>query len=172
MAKRQRTTIERSYKLAIDRFGPTFASPYGWAAAALNLKKPTFKDLQTAAGRESMSSYYKLASFNVHATARSLFFNLGSMAEQDVLLAGRSNAGLVEPGVRTAQTLALITTLYLGHETDLDRIAELRSVLHIMDAVAPALRAAHARLNHDEAARRGATARRKANTKAATQKSL
>ncbi|WP_418132210.1 DUF5677 domain-containing protein (plasmid) [Variovorax sp. 375MFSha3.1] len=154
VGKRERSQIERQYKRVIDRFGPTFAHPYGWAADALNLKKPTFKDLQKSAGRESMNSYYKLASFNVHAGARSLFFNLGSMADEGVLLAGRSNAGLLEPGVRTAQTLALITSLYLGRDTDLDRLTELNSILHVKDAVAPALLAADTLLRKDELARR------------------
>ncbi|MFM9927488.1 DUF5677 domain-containing protein [Variovorax sp. H27-G14] len=148
--KRQRNRIDRQYQSVIDRFGPMFAHPYGWAADALKLKKPTFKDLQKSAGRESMNSYHKLASFNVHAGARSLFFKLSSMGDEEVLLAGRSNAGLVEPGVRTAQTLALITSLYLGHETDLDRLTELKSVLRIKDAVAPALVAADALLHEDE----------------------
>lgn len=161
VGKRQRNRIERQFKIVIDRFGPTFANPYGWAADALNLKKPTFKDLQKSAGRESMNSYYKLASFNVHAGARSLFFNLSSMGDEDLLLAGRSNAGLVEPGVRTAQTLALITSLYLGRETDLDRLTELKSVLHVKDAVAPALLAADALLHRDEMARRAKSDQRR-----------
>lgn len=57
------------------------------------MKKPTFKDLQEAADRTEFSS--------VHASARSLFFNLASMGSSEVLLAGRSNAGLTEPGERT-----------------------------------------------------------------------
>ena len=54
VGKRDRSAIERHYKRSIDRFGQTFASPYGWAADALNLKKPTFKDLQEKAGHRSM----------------------------------------------------------------------------------------------------------------------
>lgn len=71
------------------------------------MKKPTFKDLQEAADRTEFSSFYKLASFNVHASARSLFFNLASMGSSEVLLAGRSNAGLTEPGERTPTSSTL-----------------------------------------------------------------
>lgn len=152
IGKRKRASIERRYMDAIDRFGLTFANPYGWAAKHLKHKRPTFKELQVAAGRASMNSYYKMASFNVHAGARSLFFNLSSMGDQDIVLAGRSNAGLVDPGLHTAQTLALITSLYIGETLDLDRLTELNCLLHIRDAVAPALQKAEKQLFRDEQA--------------------
>lgn len=145
ISKRERKEIEQEYQAVLDRFGPTFACPYGWAAEHLGLKKPTFKELQAAADRAGMSSYYKMASFNVHASARSLFFNLSSMGE-DVLLAGRSNAGLVEPGERTANSLSLVTSLYVGNTLSLDRLSELDFVLRIRDAVGRSLRKAGRRL--------------------------
>lgn len=145
VSKRERKSIDGEYQAVLDRFGPTFASPYGWAAKHLALKKPTFKELQTAADRMDMSSYYKIASFNVHASARSLFFNLGSM-EEDVLLAGRSNAGLAEPGEHTASTLLLITGLYVGSTLNMDRLAELDVVIRIRDEIRKSFRKADRRL--------------------------
>lgn len=145
VSKRERKSIEQEYLAVLDRFGPTFAHPYGWAAKHLAHKRPTFKELQAAADRVDMSSYYKIASFNVHASARSLFFNLGSMGD-DVLLAGRSDAGLVEPGVRTANSLLLITSFYVGNTLNMDRLAELDSVIRIRDTVGPSLRKAERRL--------------------------
>lgn len=151
--KREREFIEREYKAVLDRFGLAFAHPYGWAAKCLNHKRPTFKELQVAADRAGMNSYYKMASFNVHAGARSLFFNLSSMGDQDLILAGRSNAGLVEPGERAAQTLSLITSLYVGGTFDFDRIAELNALLNVRDAVSPALQRASKRLLREERAK-------------------
>ncbi len=145
ISKRERKSIDREYQAVLDRFGLTFAYPYGWAANHLAHKKPTFKELQAAADRMDMSSYYKMASFNVHASARSLFFNLGSMGD-DVLLAGRSNAGLVEPGERTANSLLLITSFYVGNTLNMDRLAELDSVIRIRDTVGQSLRKADRRL--------------------------
>ncbi|MDP2029191.1 MAG: DUF5677 domain-containing protein [Thiobacillus sp.] len=153
IGKRHRRGIEQQYEAALNRFGTTFAHPYGWAAKHLNLKKPTFKDLQEAADRAGMSSHYKMASFNVHASARSLFFNLASIGDQTIFPAGRSNAGLVDPGERTAHTLALITSLYVGHTLNIDRIIELKALLRIRDAVGPALWGANKRLERDEQAR-------------------
>lgn len=148
ISKSRRKVIEREYQVVIDRFGPTFAYPYGWGAKHLGYKKPTFKELQAAANHAGMSSYYKMASFNVHASARSLFFNLSTMGEE-ILLAGRSNAGLVEPGERTAQSLLLITNLYVGNTFSLDILSELHSVLRIRDTVGPSLRKANRRLVHE-----------------------
>ena len=151
--KRQRAAIERRYQTVMDRFGPAFTHPYGWAAKHLNHKKPTFKEVQVAAGSSGMNSYYKLASFNVHAGARSLFFNLSSIGIQDVILAGKSNAGLAEPGDRLAQTLLLITSLCIGISSNFDRIAELNCLIHIRDAAGLALRRAERRLVRQERAR-------------------
>lgn len=162
ISKRKRVAIELQYKIVLDRFEPTFAYPYGWAALHLNRKKPTFKELQIAAGRASMSSYYKMASFNVHAGARSLFFNLGSLGDQDILPAGRSNAGLVDPGEQTAQTLALITSFYIGDTLDIDRISELNCFLHIRDAAVIALHKADQKLLRDEQARKKQLGERRA----------
>lgn len=162
IGKRQRSSIEQQYRGVLDRFGPTFAHPYGWASEHLNHKKPTFKELQIAANRAGMSSHYKLASFNVHAGARSLFFNLSSMGDQDVLLAGRSNAGLTEPGERTAQTLLLITSLYVCDTVNLDRITMLNSLIRMRDAVTPALLRADRRLLRDERARQKQVVERRA----------
>lgn len=151
IAKRERAKIDRRYDDAIARFGPTFAYPYGWAAKKLRLKKPTFKDLQEAVDQSAFSGFYKLASFNVHATARSLFFNLSSIEERETLLAGRSNAGLAEPGERTAQTLLLLTSQYIGDVSkNLDRLAEIKTLLLMRDQVGPALARAAKKLGDDE----------------------
>lgn len=152
IAKQRRRAIDREFDDAIARFGATFAHPYGWASKHLRLKKPTFKDLQVAAGRGGMNSYYKMASFNVHAGARNLFFNLSSMGDQEVVLAGRSNAGLADPGENAAHTLVLVTGFYMGETTDLDRLVLLNCLLRIRDAVGPALRRADRHLHRKERA--------------------
>lgn len=138
ISKRDRASIDKNYNRAIDRYGSEFAHPYGWAAKHLRQKKPTFKELQATANRAVMNSYYKLASFNVHAGARSLFFNLSSMGFSEPLIAGRSNAGLEEPGTRAAHTIVLITTLYANNTTDLKRLSELHGLIRLRDAVSPA----------------------------------
>lgn len=165
LGKRQSKSIETDYANVIARFGPTFARPYGWASKHLNQKKPTFKDLQFAAGRADSSSYYKLASFNVHAGARNLFFNLSSIGDDVMLISGRSNAGLSEPGELTAHALALVTSLYADSGSNLDRIMLMNCLLQIRDAVAPSLRKAERQLARDEHALRSDAATTKKKSK-------
>lgn len=150
IGKRERDSIEADHAAVLEKFGQYFLHPYGWAAKHLNLKKPTFKDLQEAAYREGMNSYYKLASFSIHASARSLFFNLSAIGDEEVILAGRSNAGFFDPGTRTAATLVLITSLYVGKTADLNQICLLQTIIHICDAVGPALQRSANRLMRDD----------------------
>ena len=150
IGKRERKSIEADHATVLDKYGQYFLHPYGWAAKHLNLKKPTFKDLQEAAYREGMNSYYKLASFSIHASARSLFFNLGAIGDEEVILAGRSNTGFVDPGTRTAATLALITSLYVGKTADFNQICLLQTIIHIRDAVGPTLQRSANRLMRDD----------------------
>lgn len=150
IGKRERKSIEADHAAVLDKYGPYFLHPYGWAAKHLNLKKPTFKNLQETAYREGMNSYYKLASFSIHASARSLFFNLSAIGDEDQILAGRSNAGFVDPGTRTAATLVLITSLYVGQTTDFKQVCLLQAIIHIRDAVGPALQRSANRLMKDD----------------------
>lgn len=161
LGKRQSAGINADYAAAIARFGPTFAHPYGWASKHLNMKKPTFKDIQIAAGRTGSSSHYKLASFNVHAGARNLFFNLSSIGDDFMLISGRSNAGLREPGELTAHALVLITALYADTGSNLDRITLMNCLLEIRDAVPKWLRRAERQLERDELALRTKIASKK-----------
>lgn len=163
ISKRERKAIDHEYKIVIDKYGTTFAHPYGWAAKHLNQKKPTFKELQIAAGHAGMNTYYKIASFNIHAGSRSMFFNLSSMGDSDILLAGRSNAGLVEPGVRTAYTLVLITNFYVGDTQNIDQLTTMNCILNIRDSVAPALHKTNKKLLSEERIRNKKTRERLVN---------
>ncbi len=151
ISKRNRRDIEKEYEEAIKQYGSTFASPYGWASERLNTKKPTFKDIQEEAGKSGMSSEYKAASFNVHAGPRAMFYRLTDMGRDDVIFAGRCNAGLVEPGQNTAYNLVEVTSLLLGRSPNLDRQIEIQTLIEIRDAIPPALERADRRLRRDEA---------------------
>lgn len=161
LGKRRRAQIDRSYSAAIARFGPTYAHPYGWASSYLHKKKPTFKDLQTAANRAGMNGYYKLASFNVHASARSLFFNLGSMSNPSAMIAGRSNAGLADPGQQAAHTLLLITDLLCGRPDDLDYSINTHCLIKIRDSAVDSLWRASRLLQREEIERQMDLSRRR-----------
>ncbi|MER9948502.1 DUF5677 domain-containing protein [Mesorhizobium sp. M0047] len=152
IGKREQRSIDMEFSESIASYGTEFASPYGWAAKRLNKRKPTFKDLQEEAGRAGMNAYYKMASFNVHAGARTMFFRLSSFGRDNVLVAGRTNAGLVEPAQHTAYSLLQITTLLTGSLKNLDRILEIQTFIKIRDAIPKAFMRADRKLRRDEAA--------------------
>jgi len=146
---RERKRIEEAYAEALNNFGQSFRHDYGWAADYLKDKRPNFKKLQTAADQSGMNTYYKLANFNVHAGARGMFFRLTDMGS-DNPIAGRCNAGLVEPGQNTAYTLVRITGALMGRPKDLDRLIEMRALIAMRDAVPRALHRADKKLRKDE----------------------
>ena len=59
--------ITQAYDNVIKKYGIDFKSDYGWAAAHLKNPRPTFADLEEAAGRDAMRSYYQMGNDNVHA---------------------------------------------------------------------------------------------------------
>lgn len=164
IGKRQRQSIEKTYNDYIKKYGKSFGGLYGWAAKRLNLERPTFKDIQEAAGRAGMDIYYKLASVNIHAGSRAMFFRLTNMGTPEVLLAGRSNAGFVDPGKNMAFTLVQLTATLVGHVRDIDDMIELKTIITIRDAVPDALERADRKLRQDEAALRKKRSRRCATT--------
>lgn len=111
LGAREVKRIEKRYDTAIARYGDTFKSDYGWAAHHLKKTRPSFANLEAAAGHATMHAHYQMGSDNVHAGIKSMYGRLGLMMEYDGLLAGRSNAGLTDPGQNAAHTLAQIAVL-------------------------------------------------------------
>jgi hypothetical protein len=96
---------------------------YSWARKHIGSGR--LEKLREYAGLGKWSHNYKLASRNVHAD----FSEMRSLcampeAKQDLLLAGPSNSGLVEPAHMTAITLSQITAAFLTAHVD-DESSEL-----------------------------------------------
>lgn len=143
--------LDKDYAAALQRFGDDFKDEYGWAGPLMK-GRVTFKRLQEEAGRAGMTSYYKMASYNVHVGSRSMFHRLTDIGAGETLLAGRSNAGMLEPGQNAAFTLVQITASLAPTLNTIDRIIEHRAVVEIRDAIPPALAKADRKLRRDEAA--------------------
>ena len=152
ISPKERSAIDAGYHAMIARYGKPFGTPNGWAAERLGKDKPSFRDLQDEAGRADMNPYYKLASFNVHAGARSMFHRLTTLEAASGPGSGRSNAGLLQPCMQTAFSLMQITAAVLPFPGDLDRMIEMRAILEIRDRIPPALRKADRQLRRDDRA--------------------
>jgi hypothetical protein len=142
--------IEGAYQAAIQTYGKPFGEQYGWAAEHIGKKKPSMADIQEAAKIDYLSPYYKLASHNVHANPKGVFFKLGLIGETEVLLAGPSNAGLVDPGHSTALSIMQISSALLKQNPTIDNIVTLKVMQRLVDEIGEALLAAHKQLVEDD----------------------
>ncbi len=142
--------IERDYQAALLVFGNAFAGPYGWAAEHVGKNKPSMADIQEAASIGHLGPYYKMASHNVHANPKGVFFKLGLIGEREVLLAGASNAGLVDPGHATARSLVQIASVLMNLNPTIDNLVVVKIMNRLADEIGVALSAAHEKLVEDE----------------------
>jgi len=113
-SKKQAAKITKEYARVIAKYGKPFGGEYGWAAHLIGQgpkKKVTFANLQNAVGMKQMRAHYQMASYNVHASPKGVYFKLGEMEKSTVLLAGSSNAGLVEPAQNAALSLSKLTII-------------------------------------------------------------
>jgi hypothetical protein len=105
--------IDGAFDAGIVKYGVEFGKDYGWAAHHLKKSRVTFADLEEAAGQAAMRSFYQMGNDNIHAGVKSMFVRLGLLDNYDMLLAGRSNAGLTDPGQNAAHTLTQTAVLAL-----------------------------------------------------------
>jgi hypothetical protein len=153
MSKRERKHAAQAHARAIAKYGNAFKGPYGWAAHHLKSAKPTFSDLEKAAGRSPMHIHYKAASYNVHASPKGMFFKLGIMKGPTTAIAGASNAGLADPGIRAAETLSHVTGLLMGGAPSFGEMLKLRVLVICREEIARAFVRADRKLVRDEVRR-------------------
>lgn len=103
-----------------QRFGEHFSEEYGWASDDLKNKRPSFALIEQAVGIDHLRPFYRMASHNVHANPKGVFFKLGLMDESEVILAGPSDYGLADPGQNTALSLVQVTTALLSLDVNFD----------------------------------------------------
>ena len=146
-------TIENSYQAALQTYGEPFAGQYGWAAEHLGKKRPSIADIQEAASIGYLSPYYKMASHNVHANPKGVFFKLGLIGESEVLLAGPSNAGLADPGHAAALSLMQISSVLMKQNPAIDNMIAVKVMQRLVEEIGDALMAAHEKLFEDASAK-------------------
>ena len=140
--------IEKAYSAAVVKYGREFGREYGWAAHHLKIKQVTFTDLEQAAGHDAMRSFYQMGNDNIHAGIKSMFVRLGALFDYDRLIAGRSNAGLTDPGQNAAHTLTQIAVMVCNRGT-LDDIVAAKIVVMLRDEIPRAFDRAHNKLRKD-----------------------
>ena len=125
-------------------YGSHFSSDYGWAG-----KNRRFFDLAEEVGLDYLMPYYGMASYNVHADAKSLMTKLGSH-DSSIALGGPSLLGLADPGHCTAISLTHVFETVLDNCVALsDRERLMGMVLRYCDTVGDRFLVAHKQLETD-----------------------
>ena len=130
--------LEAEYAVAIQKYGSEFRKPYGWAARALRKKSANFMEIERSVQLDHFRPYYKLASHGVHADPKGTFFRLGTLGEE-VLLAGPSNAGIVDPGHSIAISLYQATVFLVTENPSYDHLVALEIMERLIDEIRDAL---------------------------------
>ena len=136
LSEAEMLNFDKMYQQAQKQFGRSFCKANGWAAAIINKDRITFGDIEEKVAMQHMRSYYKLASNNVHANPKGVFYCLGlSHLNKEILRAGPSNTGLADPANGTALSICQITTSLLLHETNLDRLVASKALFRLSDHI-------------------------------------
>lgn len=143
--------LEVAFEDAERRYGAAFKAQYGWAAEVLGIDRPTLSDIERSVHVDHLRAHYRMASHNVHANPKGVFFKLGLLKEIDFLLAGPSNAGLADPGHSTAISLLPVSAALGLVKPTLDSLVALGVLTKLADEVGRALMEAHCRLKEEEA---------------------
>jgi Family of unknown function (DUF5677) len=114
--------MRKDYETLLVQYGQNFKHDYGWAAGALALNRPTFRDIEVSIELDHLRPYYKAASANIHGNPAGVFQSLGLFPEEDIILSGPSTIGLTRPAQFTATSLNIITTTMLVHGANVDSI--------------------------------------------------
>ncbi|MBB5322863.1 DUF5677 domain-containing protein [Marinobacter oulmenensis] len=122
ISQEQIDSMKEDYETLLYKHGQSFRHDYGWAASALKIKRPTFKDIEASVELDHNRPYYRAASANVHGNPSGVLNNLGLLSEEDIILSGPSNIGLSTPAQSTIISLNVVTTMLLMHEATLDSI--------------------------------------------------
>ncbi len=114
--------IKSAYDDAVATYGPEFESDYGWAAKALNIKRPRIWEIERAVGLDHFRPYYKFASHNVHANPKGVIYRLSVNGDRSLLPTGPSNVGLTEPANNAALAISRITLGFARITESLDAL--------------------------------------------------
>lgn len=85
-----------------QKYGNDFSKNYGWLTGFLPKEKRNFAGIEETIDFKEYRSFYKMANNYVHSGSKGFLYKLGTIEQNEILLAGPSNYGLADPGINTA----------------------------------------------------------------------
>lgn len=135
--------IQQVHDKLVARFDRDYENEWGWAAVALGVPNPNFRQIERATELDHWRPYVRMASHAVHAGSQGITFSL--MTPDDRLaLAGPSNMGLADPGAGTALSLNVVTCTLLIHYPDMETLAAAQALGRLAIEVNEAFGVSHA----------------------------
>jgi len=141
--------VYKEFEAVTQKYGTSFKDQYGWAAKALNIKKPTLRDIEKDAGIDHLRAHYRMASHNVHSNPKGVYFKLGLIGEIDILLAGPSNTGFTDPGHSTAISLMQVSAAFGLIQPNLDSLVSMKILSRLVEEIGEAFYEAQQSLEND-----------------------
>ena len=152
-------SARRQYDTLLERHGPRFGGPYGWAQEAVAAKDPryrtknaTFSAIEASVGTPQMRPYYRMASHGVHANPKGVTWTPDLLPTDRglVLLTGPSPAGLADPGHSTLISLTRVTATTLASKGGEATGLLVLVLLQLTDEAGDAYLRAHQKLEDEE----------------------
>jgi hypothetical protein len=130
--------LKRSCDVFASQFGEEMREGYGWAASALGVRKPNFAMIEKDVGLDHWRPRYRWASQHTHGPHRPAHALLGvAETEQQVLLVGQSNSGMVDPLQMTAITLAIVSSAMFVTRPSVDHIVAAKILSDLSAEIGP-----------------------------------
>ncbi|EPQ1334008.1 TPA: DUF5677 domain-containing protein [Serratia marcescens] len=119
--------VKDKYDELIAKYGESFKKENGWSNDLFNKKKINFFDLENFAGLEFLRPFYKFSSVRVHVNSKSVDYKLSlslsyKYNNDEILLSGPSNQGLVDPMQCASMSLIDTTRSLLSINENVDSI--------------------------------------------------
>lgn len=112
----------KAYDEILNEHGKEMRHDWGWAAPALNCKKPTFRQIEEHVGMDDWRPRYRWSSQDTHAGYRPIEATLGnSESQQPFLLTGPSDSGLADPAQMMTSSLYTVSDILVRLAPNIDR---------------------------------------------------
>ena len=148
----ERQHVQDARAVLVRKYGPIYKKDYGWAAGALR-GDVSFAAIQEAVGMDHWRRAFMSASDSVHAGFKGMTSDIGQMGRAEYpefILAGPSNAGLLDPADSALLALQNCTVALLTHKTTPERMIALSILARVAEDALAAFVEAHQKLEEDE----------------------
>lgn len=130
--------LEHACNAVEKQIGRRLKKDYDWAHPAITAQNISFDDLEKNVGMDHWRPHYRWASQHTHGGHRPADRMLGlAESESPVMLVGPSNSGFTEPLHMAAISLMQMTTTFLLHEPNLDRLVHAEIMSRLSDELGP-----------------------------------